>query len=317
MDDELLAKFLLKECNEAEDKQVRYWLDAAEANQQHFDQLKTLWQLSETLKNQNRRDEQQAWESFEKRRENKLALKQSNGKLQTIWLRAAAIFIVAIGTWLLYNAYGPDHDVELTALNRVRNAHLPDGSVLTLNKHSKITYASNFKGNRTLKMHEGNIFFEVARDKAHPFVIHIDQILIEVVGTSFHISHAKNKIQLNVETGVVSVRLGNEALRLYKGDRMSFSAGMQKLIKEKSTDQLYNYYRTQEFQANNISLTKLVQALNEAYQTDIILDEKVKHLAISTTLKFGDVNENLRVICRTLNLKLSPQGNQIIIASKD
>lgn len=317
MDDELLAKFLLKESNEAEDKQVRYWLDAAEANQQHFDQLKTIWELSHTLKNENRRDEQQAWESFEKRRENILTRKQKTGKLQTIWLRAAAIFVVAIGGWLLYHAYSPDHDIELTALNQVRDAHLPDGSVLTLNKHSKITYASNFKDNRTLRMDEGNVFFEVAKDKTHPFVIHIDQILVEVLGTSFHIRHAKNNIQLNVETGVVRVRLGNQELRLYKGDRMSFSAGMQKLIKEKSTDQLYNYYRTQVFQANNISLIKLVNELNEAYYTHIVLDDKVKHLAISTTLKFGDVSENLRVICRTLNLKLSLQGNQIILASKD
>ena len=68
MDDELLAKFLLKESSEDEDKQVRGWLDAAEANQQHFDQIKTIWQLSHTLKNQNKRDEQQAWESFKERR---------------------------------------------------------------------------------------------------------------------------------------------------------------------------------------------------------------------------------------------------------
>ncbi|NTD97649.1 hypothetical protein G6M26_08470 [Agrobacterium tumefaciens] len=317
MDDELLAKFLLKESSEDEDKQVRNWLDAAEANQQHFDQIKTIWQLSHTLKNQNRRDEQQAWESFKERREDIQTKEQKNRKLRTIWLRAAAILVVAIGGWLLYNVYRPGHDIELTALNRVRNAHLPDGSLLTLNKHSKISYASDFKDNRTLKMDQGDVFFEVAKDKSHPFVIHIDQMLVEVVGTSFHIRHAKNNIELNVETGIVRVRHGSEEIKLYQGDRMSFSAGMQKLTKEKSTDQLYNYFRTQVFQANNISLIRLVRALNEAYYTHITLDERVKHLAISTTLKFGDVNENLRVICETLDLKLARQGNQMILALKD
>jgi len=317
MDDELLAKFLLKESSEEEDKKVRYWLDADEANQKYFAQLKTIWRLSDTLKKGNKRDEQQAWESFKKRRKNLKNEGLKTRKIQTIWLRVAAVFVVAVGCWLMYNAYGPDNDIELTALNQVRNDHLPDGSVLTLNKHSKIRYASDFKDNRILKMEKGDVFFEVAKDKTHPFVIHIDQLTVEVVGTSFNIRHAKNNTELNVETGIVKVRLGNDELSLYHGEKILVTSNMQKLIKEQSTDQLYNYYRSHIFQANNIALSKLVNALNEAYNTNIILDEHVKHLSISTTLKFGSVNENLRVICETLDLKLSRKGNEILLTYKD
>ncbi|GGE46225.1 FecR family protein [Pedobacter psychrotolerans] len=317
MDDELLAKFLLKESSEEEDKQVRYWLDAAEANQKYFAQLKTIWQLSDTLKNGKKRDENQAWESFKKRRENQNTEKIKTWKLQTIWLKVAAVFVVAVGCWLMYDAYGPDNYVVLTALNQVRNDHLPDGSVLTLNKHSKISYASDFKENRVINMEKGDVFFEVAKDKTHPFIIHIDQLMVEVVGTSFNIRHAKNSTELNVETGIVKVRLGNEELNLYHGERMLVTSNMKKLIKEQSIDQLYNYYRSHVFQANNIALLKLVNALNEAYNTNIILDEHVKHLSISTTLKLGSVNENLRVICETLDLKLSRKGNEILLTYKD
>ena len=53
MSDELLIKFLLKESTEEENQQVRNWLNTAEANQKHFAQLETIWQLSNTLKNEN------------------------------------------------------------------------------------------------------------------------------------------------------------------------------------------------------------------------------------------------------------------------
>ncbi|WP_025146829.1 FecR family protein [Pedobacter jeongneungensis] len=317
MSDELLIKFLLKESTEEENEQVRNWLNADEANQKYFIQLETIWQLSNTLKNENKRDEEKAWESFKARRENLQVDSIKTLKTRAIWLRVAAVLFIAVGGWLLYNLYSTGHYTELIARNEVRTENLPDGSELILNKHSKISYAGNFKNNRKLKMEEGDVFFEVAKDKTHPFIIDIDQISVEVVGTSFNIRHHKKDTEVNVETGIVKVRIANEEIRLYKGEKILITGNTDKLVKEQSTDQLYNYYRTNLFQANNIALSKLVKTLNEAYDTNIILDEKVKGLTISTTLKWGSVNENLQIICETLNLKLSRNSNNILLSYKD
>ena len=234
-----------------------------------------------------------------------------------MWLKVAAVLFIAVGGWLLYNLYAPGHYTELTASNEVRTENLPDGSELTLNKHSKISYSGNFKNNRKLKMEEGDVFFEVAKDKIHPFVIDIGKVSVEVVGTSFNIRHLKNDTEVNVETGVVKVRIANEEIKLYKGEKILITGNTHQLEKEQSTDQLYNYYRTNLFQANNIALSKLVKTLNEAYHSNIILDEKVKGLTISTTLKFGSLDQNLQIICDTFNLKLSRNSNNILLSYKD
>jgi transmembrane sensor len=319
MTDELLMKFLLKESTVEENEKVEKWLNAAAANKKHFAQLETIWQVSNTIKNETQRDEELAWTSFKARRE---TLKSQGGTVKPLnaprfWLKIAAVLFIAVGGWMIYNLYAPGNYTELTATQQVRTETLPDGSALTLNKHTKISYAGNFKNNRKLKMEQGDVFFDVAKDKTHPFVIDINRINVEVVGTSFNIKHLKNDTEINVETGIVKVRFANDEIKLYKGEKIHIDNNTHKLVKEQSTDQLYNYYRTSLFQANNIPLSKLVNTLNEAYGSNITLDQKVKSLTINTTLKMGSINQNLQIICETLNLQLSRNGDNILLSYKD
>ncbi|WP_316845768.1 FecR family protein [Pedobacter psychrodurus] len=318
MTDELLMKFLLKESTVEENEKVEKWLNAAEANTKHFTQLETIWKLSNTLKNESKRDEELAWTSFKVRRENSAA---QNGKIKSlntrnVWFRVAAVLFIAVGGWLVYSFYGPGNYTELTANQQVRTDTLPDGSALTLNKHTKISYAGNFKNNRNLKLAQGEVYFDVAKDKKHPFVIDIDRVSVEVVGTSFNIKHLQKDTEINVESGIVKVRFANNEIKLYKGEKILITSNTRKLAKEKSTDQLYNYYRTRIFQANNIPLSKLVNTLNEAYGTNITLDQKAKGLTISTVLRMGSINENLNIICETLNLQLTRNGDNILLSDK-
>jgi transmembrane sensor len=320
MTDELLMKFLLKESTVEENEKVEKWLHAAEANKKHFTQVETIWQLSNTLKNESKRDEHLAWTSFKSRRE---SLKPHGGTVKPLnaprfWLKIAAVLFIAVSGWIVYSLYAPGNYTELTATYQVRIDTLPDGSALTLNKNTKISYAGNFKNNRNLKLAQGEVFFDVAKDKTHPFVIDIDRVSVEVVGTSFNIKHLQKDTEINVESGIVRVRFANNEIKLYKGEKILITSNTRKLEKEQSTDQLYNYYRTRLFQANNIPLSKLVNTLNEAYGSHITLtlDQKIKGLTISTTLKMGSINENLKIICETLNLQLSRNGNNILLSDK-
>jgi transmembrane sensor len=319
MTDELLMKFLLKESTVEENEKVEKWLNAAAANKKRFAQLETIWQVSNTLKNETQRDEELAWTSFKARRE---TLKSQEGTVKPLnaprfWLKIAAVLFIVVGGWMVYNLYAPGNYTELTATQQVRTEALPDGSALTLNKHTKISYAGNFKNNRKLKMEQGDVFFDVAKDKTHPFVIDINRINVEVVGTSFNIKHLKNDTEINVETGIVKVRFANDEIKLYKGEKIHIDNNTHKLVKEQSTDQLYNYYRTRLIQANNIPLWKLVNTLNEAYGSHITLDDKSKDLTITVTFKLGSLNDILLVTCETLNLNMTRNGDNILLSYKD
>jgi hypothetical protein len=66
---------------------------------------------------------------------------------------------------------------------------LPDGTEVWLNAATKLTYypVLNNKGQRIVNL-EGEAYFEVAKDKTHPFIVKSKAQEVEVLGTHFNIS---------------------------------------------------------------------------------------------------------------------------------
>lgn len=318
MTDELLIKFLLKETTEDENLTVQNWIDASSSNQDHFLQFEKIWNASKNLTSQSNMDENEAWLRFKQR--TAIPTQPVVKKLDPLknWLKIAAVLIMIAAGWSAYLIFSPVAYIPVLAGNAVTTKVLPDGSELTLNKNARISYANNFKNNRSIHLEQGDVFFEVAHDKAKPFIINIDHISVLVVGTSFNIKHIKGQTEVIVETGIVKVSLGMEEISLQKGEKVAISNASAKLIKVQNTDHLYDYYRSNEFLTNNTPLSRLLEVFNEAYGADVtIKDEAIKNLTITTTFKTtASLETNLQVICRTLDLKLIRNQNQMILSKQ-
>ncbi|MNK09402.1 fec operon regulator FecR [compost metagenome] len=317
MTDELLIKFLLKETTEAESITVQNWLDASPDNASYFLQFEKIWNSSKVLSGQSQVNENDAWVRFkQKTASNNTTTLQLKPKYN--WLKVAAVFVLIAAGWSLYNMLSPVSYINLTAGNTVTTKTLPDGSELTLNKNASVSYADNFKSNRSVHLQQGDVFFNVAHDKAKPFVIEIDKVSVLVVGTSFNIKHLAKQTEVIVETGIVKVTFGKAQINLQKGEKVVINNDSDKLIKEQNTDQLYNYYRSNEFIANNTPLWRMVEVLNEQYNANIVInDPAIKNLPLNTTLKVSaSLDRNLDVICETLSLSMQRKQNQILLYNR-
>lgn len=327
MKDELLIKFLLKEASEQENITVEEWIAADPDHKTYFTQFEKIWNASKTLSSSRKSDEEQAWIRFKE----KVAANQSNVNLNASgqqngltkllnynWLKIAASIVLVACIGFVYHFFGEQKYTDLLAGNQVIKEMLPDGSAITLNKNSVISYITDFKDQRTVRLKQGDVFFNVAHDKSHPFVIEIDQLSVTVLGTSFNVRYVNKEIEVIVETGIVKVASGNDVIELRKGEKVSIKPSSPQLIKETNKDQLYNYYRSNLFIANNIPLIKLTNVLNEAYGSQIIITEPaVANEPINTTLKREDsFEENLNTICNTMDLKVTRNGRQLILSKK-
>lgn len=315
MTDELLIRFLLNETNEDEGVAVQEWLAADSSNLRHFQEFETIWRASKDLSVAHARDEQQAWMRFQQRAAaTEVVVKPL--RQQFGWLRIAAMLLLVGGAWMAYTLFGPESYKDLTAYDKVLTEQLPDGSELTLNKNAEISYAANFNKHRSVRLNKGEVFFNVAHDKMKPFVIDIDKVSVTVVGTSFNIKKSGGLTEVIVESGIVRVALGTERVELHKGEKISINTTGPKLVKEVNTDQLYNYYRSNLFIANNTSLMKLVNVMNEAYGSQIVVeDADLAAEPISTTVKVDDgLDKNLEVLSQTLNLKAERNENKILLS---
>lgn len=140
-------------------------------------------------------------------------------KIANSWLKIAAMWlIVASGTTYLlvryfsdpYEAQIKQHTQQLTTLNGQRKLiQLFDGTKIWLSPSSVLRYEDQLINNYREVWLDGEAFFEVAKDKSHPFIIHSGRMQTEVVGTSFNVkSFAKQSIySVTVVTGIVKVSM--------------------------------------------------------------------------------------------------------------
>ena len=313
MKDELLIKFLINESNSEENDEVNKWLALGDENIKYLAQLKRIWVESEKLNVTSDIDVETAWLKF---KEKTNAVPTVKLRPMRTWMRIAALFVFAIGSLTLYTIYKAQGYTDVNTNTQVLSQVLPDGSELTLNKFSHIKFANDFKNNRNVELDSGDVFFEVEKDKSKPFIVKIDKIAVQVVGTSFNIKHLKQQTEVVVETGIVKVSLGTSEVVLTKGEKVIIPKGAIKLEKLPVNDQLYNYYRSKLFIADQTPLPTLIAVLNEAYGGNVVIEGAARDLTINTTLPFAkSLEENLNTILRTFdNLKLKRNQNEIILS---
>jgi ferric-dicitrate binding protein FerR (iron transport regulator) len=231
------------------------------------------------------------------------------------WLRIAAVLVLIAGVVFLNKYINRNQYTSVTTDQLVLTQTLPDGSEITLNKHSNLSYASNFNTDRSVRLEQGEVFFKVTPDKQHPFVIEADGVSIEVVGTSFNVSHLHDTTEVIVETGIVKVSRGKELVELRMGEKVLIAPGSEKLRKQQNTDQLYNFYQSKVLLAVNTPIHKIAEVLNKTYGANIVFKKpEIGRLTITTTFKDQSIDQIVEIICETLNLKAEHNQNQILLS---
>lgn len=329
VNEELLVKYLLGEANDAEREEVAGWTNASEENKKYYEHFALIWNESKKIEATSNVNVEDAWNKFQVRRkraesgnEERRAESEPTKVIEFPatnkfnWVRAAAILILLAGaTWMTYTL-GIGNSGSMMAVNSgssVLIETLPDGSVVTMNKNSSITYNSKFKGDiRSVKL-VGEAFFNVAADKEHPFVIDVNGATVTVVGTAFNVKNTGDKTVVIVESGIVDVAKNQKAVRLLANEQATVLGTRDAPIKGNSPDNLYNYYKTHEFICNNTPLPRLVEVLNEAYDVKIVLENEHRgYPNITTTFRQDSLKEVLRVLEKH-GIQSRKEGDKIIL----
>jgi transmembrane sensor len=314
IDDELLVKHLLRETNAAEDQAVEAWLSRADGNRAYYAHFKLIWEESKHLAAVSRVSEEEAWSRFHKRIKNDPKVRRIPAR---VLLRIAASIILIVGSFVLgYIFFGGKevHQVAVVSLERPMTDTLPDGSVITLNKRSQLSYPSAFTGNTRPISLKGEAFFKVTPDKKKPFIISVNDVSIRVVGTTFNVKEENGNTEVTVQTGVVQVTRNGHMVELRPEQRVSAEKDETTLVKDTVTDRLYDYYQSREFVCDNTPLWKLVDVLNEAYDVNIRIGrEELKKLPLTTTFDNESLETILNIVSTTFKLTVERKGNEIIL----
>jgi len=111
---------------------------------------------------------------------------------------------------------------------------LPDGSKVWLNAASSITYPTQFTGNERRVKLTGEAYFEVAKNKAKPFYVTMNDVQVRVLGTHFNISAygddeavtatlLEGSVQISKNKSLSLLKPGQQAVINYNTDDISVS----------------------------------------------------------------------------------------------
>jgi transmembrane sensor len=280
-------------------------------------------------------------------------IRQSLGMAAKWSLKLAAAFIaVAVfiaGFYLLFEGSSESGDKSFPASLRAATEdfveevntgegtiriHLADCTVVYLEKNSRLRYKEAYAGAPSRDVFlTGKAFFKVAKNPRQPFLVHTNEVVTKVLGTSFSVEAFNNQknITVAVTSGKVSVfspkkvnvasddvksevdgvvLLPNQQV-VYQRDQESFE---KTLIETPAV--LLPTLTTSSFNFENTALPEVFHVLEDAYGVEIIFDEKaMKTCFITAPLGSEPLFEKLRIICRTIGANYEIIDTKVVINS--
>ncbi|WP_281635521.1 FecR family protein [Flavobacterium marginilacus] len=194
---------------------------------------------------------------------------------------AAASILFLIGLGVLFKpSISTAKQLTFKTLDIPKSIQLSDGSKIYLAANSLFKYPEKFDADeRKVSLLKGNAFFEVAKDRKHPFIIQSGDLKTRVVGTSFHIQLSKSKCEVIVVTGKVNVAAKGQNVDLVPNEEALFTENkLTKQMAEKAY--LVNWYNT-DITLNQTTLKQVIAILQYKYgisfeyKNDKVLDMRL------------------------------------------
>ena len=229
------------------------------------------------------------------------------------WLKVAAgiaIVAVAVSIYMLSLPEGsaPQLVVHETLQGQKSKITLPDGSTVQLNSGSRLTYEDFGTGTSTREVKiEGEAFFNVARDRNRPFVVHTATLKTTVLGTSFNVrSYAhESEVQVVVATGKVSVEnpiAGMDSrVLMIPNEMVSYHTDEKTMTKSSGDFSDLLAWKDGRLIFYNVTIREAIPALERWYGVEIVLqNEKVGNCPIKVEIE----GESLNTVFRWLNFSM-------------
>lgn len=241
-------------------------------------------------------------------------IEQLPQRRRSMWILAAAASIallIAAGWWWT-NATVATPVIASTARKEISKKILPDGSVVSMNAVSNMTYTpANWKKERTILL-EGEAFFEV--EKGSPFIVKTSLGQVEVLGTSFNVEAREGIFRVNCYTGKVKVTTSTGETTILTPQQGVFLQD-GKLQARPISNRNDIAWQDQIHYFDNVPLAEVFAALERQYAIDVQYPAEIAKRQYAGFFKSNDLEQALQTVCWPLNLQFSVTGQQVTISA--
>lgn len=166
---------------------------------------------------------------------------------------------------------------EITTISTPRggqyNIELPDGTTVALNAASTLKFPATFSGanNRLVEL-SGEGYFEVAKDKKHPFIVKSAGQEVEVLGTHFNLNAYADEraVATTLVEGSVKVSSGSH-VQVIKPGEQALSNGSGIRVNPVNIENVTDW-KEGAFSLNHLDFKSAMRKISRWYDVDVIYE---------------------------------------------
>lgn len=207
-----------------------------------------------------------------------------------------------------------------------KKINLSDGSQVTLHSGSSLKFPQKFKSGKRDVYLEGEAFFEVTKDPQRPFMVYANDVVTEVLGTTFTVKafSTDSKVTVSVRTGKVSVYKKSEDSAVEKPVILMPN---QQAVYDKSIDRVSRSLVAEpkmilpsengfQMTFEEAPVTNIFKAIEKAYGVRIEFDENtLSECLLTTSLTDEPLFTRLDIICKAIGATYTAYDVHIVIES--
>lgn len=261
------------------------------------------------------------------------------------WYSKAAIVAMIIGAgWFVWRfqtdrlfprtlseTSDPRLDKQINNSDQAKTIILSDGTSIVLQPHSQLEYPKVFAADLREVVLTGEAFFEVQKDAKRPFMVHTNEIVTRVLGTSFTVRsfNEEDSVVVQVKTGKVSVFKEKrkdiqaatepvEGVVLMPNQQVIYERAEGKMTKSLvENPSVLIAVAKQEFEFVDAPVKDVFQAIEQAYGVDIVYDEETfSSCYLNASLDDVPLYEKFKLICRGIGASYEVMDSHILIYGK-
>lgn len=177
---------------------------------------------------------------------------------------------------------------------------LSDGTKVHLNAESQLTYPICFSDKERIVQVEGEAYFDVAPDKAHPFIVQTPHTSIRVTGTSFNVrAYADEEVEsTTLVSGAIEISSESEDYELIPNQHFVYDKNSRKSTVSNVNTELYTSWESGSFIFINVPLQNVMSYLSKWYGFKYTFeDDTARQVQIGAYLnRYANMNPIINMI---------------------
>jgi len=252
---------------------------------------------------------------------------QRNFRIPTIptYWQAAVWVGLLVCAGLVYAFLAQTATIRLATGNgEVKTVTLPDGSVVTLNANSKLSFPEAWAADQAREVQlEGEAFFSVVHQANHrKFIVRTaDPFRVEVLGTTFTVLDRADRNRVVLGSGKVRLQAEiagrHESIVMQPGELVEVAEHAARPVRKRVNPDVYTAFKDGKLLFDNTPLREVAQILEDIYGLEVhVPGAEVAAREFTGTFPLDDLPLLLQVLGRTYHLDMIRAGNQLQMRPK-